>query len=80
MKPVFDISDTNQFAEPDWEIDLRQHYNLQALNHRDRIRGGGGGGGSIYNGNALITTPTKVLEFYAICGTKDQGLAFLIKK
>ena len=35
-------------------------------------------GGSIYNGNTLITQPTKALEFYAICGTKDQGLAFLM--
>ena len=33
-------------------------------------------GGSIYNGNTLITPPTKALEFYAICGTKDQGLTF----
>ena len=35
-------------------------------------------GGSIYNGNALITPPTKALEFYAMCGTKDQGLTFLM--
>ena len=35
-------------------------------------------GGSIYNGNTLITQPTKALEFYAICGTKDQGLTFLM--
>ena len=34
--------------------------------------------GSIYNGNTLITQPTKALEFYAICGTKDQGLTFLM--
>ena len=35
-------------------------------------------GGSIYNGNTLITPHRKALEFYAICGTKDQGLAFLM--
>ena len=35
-------------------------------------------GGSIYNDNTLITPPTKALEFYAICGTKGQGLAFLM--
>ena len=34
--------------------------------------------GSIYNGNTLITPPTKALEFYAICGAKDQGLTFLM--
>ena len=34
--------------------------------------------GSIYNGNTLITPPTKALEFYAICGTKDLGLTFLM--
>ena len=37
-----------------------------------------GGGWSIYNGNTLITPPIKALEFYAICGTKDQGLTFLM--
>ena len=36
------------------------------------------GGGSIYNGNTLITPSTKALEFFAICGTKDQGLTFLM--
>ena len=35
-------------------------------------------GGSIYNGNTLITPPTKALECYAICGTQDQGLTFLM--
>ena len=35
-------------------------------------------GGSIYNGNTLITPPTKALEFYAIYGTEDQGLTFLM--
>ena len=35
-------------------------------------------GGSIYNGNTLITPPTKALELYAICGTKDQGLTYLM--
>ena len=38
----------------------------------------GGGGGSIYNGNTLITPLTKALKFYAICGTKDQGLTILM--
>ena len=35
-------------------------------------------GGSIYNGNTPITPPKKALEFYTICGTKDQGLTFLM--
>ena len=35
-------------------------------------------GGSIYNGNTLITQPTKALEFFAIYRTKDQGLTFLM--
>ena len=35
-------------------------------------------GGSICNGNTLITPATNALEFYAICGTKDQGLTFLM--
>ena len=35
-------------------------------------------GGSIYNGNTFRTQPTKALECYAICRTKDQGLTFLM--
>ena len=35
-------------------------------------------GGSIYNGNTLINPTTKALEFYAIRGTKEQGLTFLM--
>ena len=30
------------------------------------------------NGNTLIIPRTKALEFYAICGTNDQGLTFLM--
>ena len=37
-------------------------------------------GGSIYNGNTLITPPTKALELYAICGPKDQGTCLMVYK